>query len=100
VIRDLHNVRELPGEGDPAPATSAEEQRVRSVLFSELGNEIAEKGWARFPAYSTEERIRLREIGRALSEHWDRPVTVEAEDACSVLLSLGGITGRPGSPAK
>ncbi|MFC8224646.1 hypothetical protein [Streptomyces sp. NPDC057287] len=90
MTRDLYNVRPVgPGTG-PTPLTSDEEQRARATLFTELGDVIADRGWARFPAYSPEERRRLVAVGRMLSAHWGIPVTVEAEDACAMRLSLAG----------
>jgi len=91
VIRDLYNVRPVPSEQEqegPAPLTEEEERRFRAVLFTELGNTIADHGWARFPAYSRQDRRRLVDVGRMLSEHWGIPVTVEAEDECAMRLSL------------
>ncbi|MFB8115459.1 MULTISPECIES: hypothetical protein [unclassified Streptomyces] len=88
MIRDLYNVHPVgPGPG-PTPLTSDEEQRARATLFTELGNAIADRGWTRFPAYTVEERRRLVAVGGMLSAHWGIPVTVEAEDACSMRLSL------------
>ncbi|MFG2593812.1 hypothetical protein [Streptomyces sp. NPDC048438] len=90
MIRDLYNVHTVgPGPG-PTPLTPDEEQRARATLFTELGNAIADRGWTRFPAYSPEERRRLVAVGGMLSEHWGIPVTVEAEDACAMRLSLAG----------
>ncbi|MFF5895738.1 hypothetical protein ACFY8O_07395 [Streptomyces argenteolus] len=90
MIRDLRNVRTLgPGPG-PSPLTTEEEQRYRALLFTELGNAIADHGWTRYPAHTPQERMRLVEVGRRLSEHWGIPVTVEAEDECRLRLSLAG----------
>ncbi|MFD4227126.1 hypothetical protein [Streptomyces sp. NPDC058545] len=36
-------------EGGSTPLTDDEEQRMRAMLFGELGNEIADRGWVRFP---------------------------------------------------
>jgi hypothetical protein len=88
VIRDLYNVRELPHPEDPTPLTAEEEQRTRSAFLVHIGNEVADKGWARFPAYTPEERLRLLAVGRALSERWGRPVRVEPEDECRMLFVL------------
>ncbi|WP_046507884.1 hypothetical protein [Streptomyces odonnellii] len=96
MIRDLYNVREVPRPGDPAggaeggitPLTPEEEQRAHIALFNEIGNRVSDNGWARFPAYSPAERIRLYKVGRALSEWWGRPVRVEPEDECSVRFWL------------
>ncbi|WP_041987617.1 MULTISPECIES: hypothetical protein [unclassified Streptomyces] len=63
-----------------------DEQRLRGALLSRISSEIADKGWARCPASTPEERTLLREVGRALSERWGRVVQVEAEDACSMLF--------------
>ncbi|MET7665434.1 hypothetical protein ABZT45_43865 [Streptomyces sp. NPDC005356] len=59
MIRDLYNVRVRPTEDIVTPLTYEEEQRFRAVLFSELGNEIADRGRARFPAYTPQDRRRL-----------------------------------------
>lgn len=93
-MRDLYNVRPLPAEGDPTPLTDEEEQRVRAVLFGELGDEIADRGWARFPAYTPEERRRLVDVARRLSGHWGRQVVVEAEDQCALRLRVAGPEAR------
>jgi hypothetical protein len=94
VIRDLYNVRYTGGE-ESTPLTDEEEQRTRSALFHELGNQIAERGWTRFPAYTPQERRRLVDVAQRLTAHWGQRVTVEAEDQCGMRLSLAGyeITG-------
>lgn len=56
MIRDLYNVRLQSVEGVSTPLTDDEEQRMRAMLFGELGNEIADRGWVRFPAYEPEDR--------------------------------------------
>ncbi|MFD8967183.1 hypothetical protein ACFV0C_19685 [Streptomyces sp. NPDC059568] len=98
MVRDLYNVREVPsaGGGGITPLTPEEEQRAHAVLFSEIGKPVADNGWARFPAYSPAERIRLYKVGRALSEWWGRPVRVEPEDECSVRFWLDGYELAPG----
>lgn len=93
MIRDLYNVRVRPEQGTTTPLTEEEEQRVRAVLFSELGNEIADRGWARFPAYTPEERRRLVAVAQRLTTYWGRQVTVEAEDQTRLRLSLAGFEG-------
>lgn len=93
MIRDLYNVRPQPADGGPTPLTDEEEQRMRAVLFSELGNEIADRGWARFPAYEPEERRRLVDVAHRLSAHWGQQVFVEAEDECALRLFLAGHGG-------
>ncbi|MEV5601485.1 hypothetical protein AB0L33_08600 [Streptomyces sp. NPDC052299] len=80
---------QLP-EGGPTPLTEEEEQRARAVLFSDLGNTIAERGWVRFPAYSPEERRRLLDVAHRLSAHWGQQVFIEAEDQCAMKLYLAG----------
>ncbi|MGP4088466.1 hypothetical protein [Streptomyces sp. KR55] len=90
VIRDLYNVRVLPAEGATTPLTDEEEQRFRAVLFSELGNKIADQGWARFPAYTPEDRRRLVDVAHRLTTYWGQQVFVEAEDQCSLRLCLAG----------
>ncbi|MFG2553348.1 hypothetical protein [Streptomyces sp. NPDC048581] len=89
-MRDLYNVRLRPADGDTTPLTDEEEQRVRAVLFRELGNEIADRGWACFPAYTPEERRRLVAVAHRLTAHWGQRVFVEAEDHTRVRLSLAG----------
>ncbi|MFI1353695.1 hypothetical protein ACH4TV_08940 [Streptomyces sp. NPDC020898] len=98
MIRDLYNVRWRPAEGGSTPLTDEEEQRARAVLFSELGNEIADRGWVRFPAYSPEERRRLVDVAHRLSAHWGQQVFVEAEDRCALRLCLAGHTTQPPVP--
>lgn len=96
MIRELYNVRTVPPErATTTPLTPDEERRCRATLFTELGNEIADRGWVRFPAHSREERARLVDVGRMLSEHWGMTVTVEAEDECALRLSLAGHALRP-----
>lgn len=90
MIRDLYNVRWQPVEGSSTPLTEEEEQRTRAVLFRELGNEIADLGWVRFPAYSPEERRRLVDVAHRLSSYWGWQVFVEAEDQCAMKLCLAG----------
>ncbi len=90
VVRDLYNVRTQPAEGGVTPLTDEEEQRARAALFHDLGNVIADRGWARFPAYSPEERLRLVDVAHRLSAHWGQRVFVEAEDQCSLRLHLAG----------
>lgn len=90
MVRDLYNVRLQPVEGGSTPLTDEEERRARAVLFSELGNRIADRGWARFPAYSPEERRRLVDVAHRLSAHWGQQVFVEAEDPCALRLYLAG----------
>ncbi|MEU9385430.1 hypothetical protein AB0D38_32690 [Streptomyces sp. NPDC048279] len=49
LVRALYNVRVQPAEGGTTPLTEEEEQRARAVLFSDLGNLIAERGRVRSP---------------------------------------------------
>ncbi len=98
MVRDLYNVRVQWPEGGPAPLTEEEEQRARAVLFSDLGNTIAERGWVRFPAYSPEERRRLVDVAHRLSAHWGQQVFVEAEDQCAMKLYLAGHGPQPTNP--
>ncbi|MPY55069.1 hypothetical protein [Streptomyces acidicola] len=95
MIRDLYNVRLRPAEGATTPLTEAEEQRFRAVLFSELGNKISDQGWARFPAYTTEDRRRLVAVGHCLTSYWGQQVFVQAEDQCRVRLYLAGYEALP-----
>ncbi|MFC9075640.1 hypothetical protein ACFTY7_01020 [Streptomyces sp. NPDC057062] len=90
VIRDLYNVRVRQVEDADASLTEEEERRFRAVLFSELGNKIADQGWARFPAYTPEDRRRLVEVAHRLSGYWGQRVFVEAEDQCRMRLCLAG----------
>ncbi|MFH9980524.1 hypothetical protein ACH4ND_14955 [Streptomyces sp. NPDC017179] len=55
-------------------------QRARAVLFSDLGNKIADQGWVRFPAYTPEERRRLVAVAHRLTAYWGQQVLIEAED--------------------
>ncbi|MFE6957072.1 hypothetical protein [Streptomyces sp. NPDC057696] len=95
VIRDLYNVRVRPVEDAVTPLTDEEERRFRAVLFSELGNEIADRGWVRFPAYTQEDRRRLVDVAHRLAAHWGQQVFVEAEDHCGLRLFLAGYEAQP-----
>ncbi|MEV6592124.1 hypothetical protein [Streptomyces acidicola] len=95
MIRDLYNVRLRPAEGAGTPLTDEEERRFRSVLFSELGNKIADQGWARFPAYTREDRRRLVDVAQRLTAYWGQQVFVEAEDQCRLRLCLAGYEVQP-----
>ncbi|MFG2513184.1 hypothetical protein [Streptomyces sp. NPDC048584] len=75
------------------PLTDEEERRFRAVLFSELGNEIADRGRARYPAYTPEDRRRLVDVANRLTAYWGRRVLVEAEDECRLRLRLAGHGG-------
>ncbi|RFU85603.1 hypothetical protein DY218_16720 [Streptomyces triticagri] len=99
MVRDLYNVRVQPAEPVVTPLTDEEEQRVRSTLFHELGREVAERGWARFPAYTTEERRRLVDVARRLTDHWGQQVAVEAEDEGRIRLFLTGNAALPAQAA-
>lgn len=98
MIRDLYNVRLEPAEGGSTPLSEEEERRARAVLFSDLGNAVAEHGWVRFPAYSPEERRRLVNVADRLSAHWGQQVFVEAEDPCAMRLYLAGYGPRSAHP--
>lgn len=98
MIRDLYNVRLQSVEGGSTPLTDDEEQRMRAMLFSELGNEIADRGWVRFPAYSPEDRRRLIDVAHRLSAHWGQQVFVEAEDRCRLKLYLAGYGTQSAEP--
>ncbi|MEU1693596.1 hypothetical protein [Streptomyces hirsutus] len=93
-MRDLYNVRLRPTEAAAAPLTDEEERRFRAVLFSELGNEIADHGSARFPAYTPEDRRRLVDVAHRLTAHWGQQVFVEAEDLTRLRLYLAGYEER------
>lgn len=95
VIRDLYNVRVRQVEDADASLTEEEERRFQAVLFSELGNKIADQGWARFPAYTPEDRRRLVEVAHRLSGYWGQQVFVEAEDQCRMRLCLAGYEVLP-----
>ncbi|MGW2826272.1 hypothetical protein ACWC24_35590 [Streptomyces sp. NPDC001443] len=86
----MYNVRVRPAEDATTPLTDEEEQRLRALLFSELGNEIADQGWVRFPAYTPEDRRRLVDVAHRLTAYWGRQVVVEAEDQCRLRLCLAG----------
>ncbi|MFC5675728.1 hypothetical protein [Streptomyces incanus] len=94
-MRDLYNVRLRPTEAGAAPLSDEEEQRFRTVLFSELGNEIADHGYARFPAYTPEDRRRLVDVAHRLTAYWGQQVFVEAEDLTRLRLHLAGHETRP-----
>ncbi|MEW2492550.1 hypothetical protein ACWEQU_01590 [Streptomyces nodosus] len=100
MIRDLYNVRLRPAESITTPLTDEEERRFQAVLFSELGNEIADRGWVRFPAYTQEDRRRLVALAHRLTAHWGQRVFVEAEDQCRVRLYLTGHEVLPESAAR
>lgn len=98
MVRNLYNVRLRPTEaeaGAAAPLTDEEERRFRAVLFSELGNEIADHGYARFPAYTPEDRRRLVDVAHRLTAYWGQQVFVEAEDLTRLRLHLAGHEARP-----
>ncbi|MBA4861923.1 hypothetical protein H1V43_11100 [Streptomyces sp. PSKA54] len=106
MVRDLRNVRILSGDDAPTPLTDEdyrtpftpdEEHRFRVNLLQHIAQELAEKGWARFPAYSPEERIRLYALAPALGEHFGRPVTAEPEDITRVRFAFGDLPLRPGA---
>ncbi|SDK17938.1 hypothetical protein [Streptomyces indicus] len=107
MIRDLYNVRAVGDDGERTPLTPEgergrtpltpeEEQRARRVLFAELGNALADHGEVSFPAHTPPERLRLIEVGRALSAHWGIPVVVEPEDEVRMRLYLPGEVGGDG----
>ncbi|BAU82356.1 duf21 and cbs domain protein [Streptomyces laurentii] len=98
MTRELLNVRLLPADDGPTPLTDEEERRCQAVLFGELGDTIAGRGWARYPAYTPEDRRRLVGVAARLTAHWGQRVYVEAEDPTRVRLSLAGygITGTTG----
>ncbi|MCX5532193.1 hypothetical protein OG785_16645 [Streptomyces sp. NBC_00006] len=98
MIRDLYNVRPVPAEGEetvrewaPTPLTPEEESRYQALLFSELGNQIADRGTTTYPAHTPEERRRLVAVGQRLSAHWGMPVRVTADDECRMRLSVGPV---------
>ncbi|WP_229841512.1 hypothetical protein [Streptomyces brasiliensis] len=82
-------------EDTSTPLTGEEEQRYRAVLFSELGNKIADQGWVRYPAYTPEDRRRLVDVAHRLTTYWGQQVLVEAEDQCRVRLCLAGHEASP-----
>ncbi|MFF7715600.1 hypothetical protein [Streptomyces sp. NPDC007988] len=98
-VRDLRKVRvRVRGEErehGPTPLTEDEERRARMVLFHEPGNAVADRGWARFPAYTPEERRRLVDVAARLSAHWGRQVLVAPEDQCALRLVLEGAETPP-----
>ncbi|MFJ9130923.1 hypothetical protein ACIRJS_43275 [Streptomyces sp. NPDC102340] len=104
MIRDLYNVRPVPAEGEeaarewaptaptqPTPLTPEEESRYQALLFSELGNRIADHGTTTYPAHTPEDRRRLVAVGQRLSAHWGMPVRVTADDECRMRLSVGPV---------
>lgn len=92
---DLYNVRVLPTDQGPTPLTEEEERRFRAFLLRELGDKIAAQGWARFPAHTPTDRLRLADIANRLAAHWGRPVFAQAEDDCRVRLYLTGYATAP-----
>ncbi|MEI5008302.1 hypothetical protein RB196_14090 [Streptomyces sp. PmtA] len=96
-VRDLRNVRVRGEEREHGPTrlTEDEERRARTVLFHEPGNAVADRGWARFPAYTPEERRRLVDVAARLSAHWGRQVPVAPEDQCAMRLVLEGAETPP-----
>ncbi|MCX5232610.1 hypothetical protein ABZY16_07520 [Streptomyces sp. NPDC006553] len=98
MVRDLYNVRVRSAESGSTPLTEEEEQRARAVLFSDLGNVIAERGWVRFPAHSPEERRRLVDVAQRLSARWGQQVFIEAEDQCAMKLYLAGHGSQATNP--
>ncbi|WP_406727474.1 hypothetical protein WJ438_26655 [Streptomyces sp. GD-15H] len=95
MTRDLYNVRSRPAEATAAPLTDEEERRFRAVLFSGLGNGIADHGYARSPAYTPEDRRRLVDVAHRLTAYWGQQVFVEAEDLTRLRLHLVGHEARP-----
>ncbi|MFI9582196.1 hypothetical protein ACIHCQ_10190 [Streptomyces sp. NPDC052236] len=87
-----------PAESNSTPLTDEEERRFQAVLFRELGNEIADRGWARYPAYTPEDRRRLVGVAHRLSAHWGQRVFVEAEDQCGLRLYLAGHEAQSALP--
>jgi hypothetical protein len=58
-----------------------------------LGNKVADHGTATYPAHTPQDRQRIVEVGRRLSEYWGTPVHVSADDECRMRLSVGrGVT--------
>ncbi|MFF9076761.1 hypothetical protein ACF1A9_31390 [Streptomyces sp. NPDC014872] len=72
------------------PSRPALSSRFRAVLFSELGDRIADRGRVRFPAYAPEGRRRPVTVAQRLTAYWGQQVFVEAEDLCRVRLCLAG----------
>ncbi|MEV6203946.1 hypothetical protein AB0M64_28820 [Streptomyces sp. NPDC051771] len=100
--RDLYNVRPVSGgesvtDGGPvlSPLTDEEERRFRAVLLAELGEEIAARGRASFPAHTPEDRRRLLDVARRLTDHWGQPVTATPEDELRMCLHLSGYGPAP-----
>ncbi|CAL9509826.1 hypothetical protein SUDANB171_03601 [Streptomyces sp. enrichment culture] len=101
MIRDLYNVRAAADGGATdevilTPMSPQEEQRARVAFMELIARELEEKSWARFPAYSPEERTRLTEVARALCVRLGRPVRVDVQDPCSMLFSFERGAGDPG----
>ncbi|MEU2108886.1 hypothetical protein [Streptomyces sp. NPDC019507] len=95
-VRDLRNVRARGEERDgPTPLTEDEERRARTVLFHGPGNAVADRGWARFPAYPPEERRRLVDAAARFRAHGGRQVLVAPEDRCALRLVLEGAETPP-----
>ncbi|MFC7302808.1 hypothetical protein ACFQVC_01080 [Streptomyces monticola] len=98
MVRELYNVREVPdaeGELVPSPMRPDEELRFRAEIVRYVGDGLARRGVANWPAYTPEDRIRLYELVPALSERLGLAVHAEAEDVCSVRFSAGpGVLSR------
>ncbi|MFG3123739.1 hypothetical protein ACGFYO_17225 [Streptomyces sp. NPDC048201] len=97
MVRELYEVRLPDTEEAPLPLTDDEERRYRELLFRELGNEISERGWVRYPAHTPEERRRLVEVAGWLGEYWGQRVFVEAQDVTRLRLCLAGYETAPGA---
>ncbi|MGP4044392.1 hypothetical protein [Streptomyces sp. 2A115] len=89
-MRELRNVRELPQEGATTPLTAEEELRVRAVFVADIGARLVRQGWATFPAYTPEERIRLFAVARMIEERLGCRVEAVPEDICSMRFTVTG----------
>jgi hypothetical protein len=101
-VRELRNVRELPQEGPlngpqegaTTPLTAEEELRCRAVFVAEIGALLARQGWATFPAYTPEERIRLFAVARTIEERLGCRVEAVPQDMCSMRFTVVGAGGH------
>ncbi|MFD4370473.1 hypothetical protein [Streptomyces sp. NPDC058486] len=96
--RELYNVRPMTEEPVLSPLTDEEERRFRDVLFGELGHAISARGRVSFPAHTPEDRRRLLDVARRLTDHWGRQVTAVPEDELRMCLHLPGHGPGPEVP--
>ncbi|MEV0222765.1 hypothetical protein [Streptomyces sp. NPDC050704] len=89
-VREVREVQGVPRENATTPLTAEEELRVRAVFTAEIGERLARQGWATFPAYTPEERIRLFAVARMIEERLGCRVEAAPEDICSMRFTVAG----------